>query len=266
MRLTLLGTGTSFGVPVVGCDCRVCTSEDPRDRRDRSAALLDLPEGRLLIDAPPELRLHLLREGIASIDAVWITHTHADHLHGLDDLRIVTQREARSLDAWVADIHREDVEARFSYIFDDRVQPPPGTSKPKIVLHELSAGRPVRILGQEIIPVALPHGPVTSFGFRAGTLGYLTDGKSVPDAALEVLRGIDTLVINALWWGSPHPTHFNIEEAIETARTLGARRTFLVHLTHRVLHAELEADLPEGVAAGYDGLAIDFPPDDTGSG
>jgi len=258
VRLTLLGTGTSFGVPVIGCDCRVCTSGDPRDRRDRSAALLELPQGRLLIDTPPELRLHLLREGIDRIDAVWITHPHADHLHGLDDLRIFTTKYRTTITAWLARAHRADIEARFPYIFDDAFSVPDGTTKPQVRIEEIEAGRPVDVLGARVTPVVVPHGPARSYGFRVGPLGYVTDGKSIPPAALETLRGVDTLVINALWWGNPHPTHFNIEEAIDAAREIGARQTWLVHLTHRVKHAELEEQLPEGVRPGWDGLTLDF--------
>lgn len=258
MRLTLLGTGTSFGVPVVGCDCRVCTSEDPRDTRHRSAALLELPDGQLLVDAPPELRLHLLRERVKRIDAVWITHPHADHLHGLDDLRIFTTKHRTTITAWLSDLHRTEIEQRFPYVFDDAVTVPDGTTKPQIRIEEIRNGEPVDLLGERFTPIAVPHGPTQSYGFRVGPLGYITDGKSLPPGAIDALQGIDTLVINALWWGNPHPTHFNIEEAIEAARAVGARQTWLVHLTHRVLHAELEAELPEGVSPGHDGLVLEF--------
>lgn len=258
MKLTLLGTGTSFGVPVVGCDCRVCTSDDPRDRRDRSGAILDLPEGRLLIDAPPELRLHLLRERVKRIDAVWLTHPHADHLHGLDDLRIFSTRHRSTITAWMADHHRRQVESRFPYVFDSGDHVPDGTTRPEIRIREIVAGRPVEILGERVTPISVPHGSTRSYGFRAGSLGYVTDGKSIPPEALDVLKGVDTLVINALWWGNPHPTHFNIEEAIHAARTIGARETWLVHLTHRVLHEELERDLPDGIRPAWDGLTIDL--------
>ena len=264
MRLTLLGTGTSFGVPVVGCGCRVCTSQDPRDRRDRSAALLELPQGRLLVDTPPELRLHLLREGIDRVDAVWITHPHADHLHGLDDLRIFTTKYRTTITAYLADAHRTEIEQRFPYVFDDAFTVPDGTTKPQIRIEELADGRPLDVLGAQVVPIGVPHGPARSYGFRIGPLGYITDGKSLPAEALERLRGVDTLVINALWWGNPHPTHFNIEEAIEAARAVGARQTWLVHLTHRVLHAELEAELPDGIRPGHDGLVLEFDPTGTG--
>ena len=258
MRLTFLGTGTSFGVPVVGCDCGTCTSPDPRDRRTRSAALLELQGGTLLVDTPPELRLQLIGARVERVDAVWITHPHADHLHGVDDLRIFTTRLRMRIPTYVSAEHQEEIRGRFPYIFNDFV-PPPGTTKPLIHLEAFQAGEPLEILGDEFTAVALPHGPMTTYGFRVGRLGYVTDAKELTPQALELLAGVDTLVLNALWWGNPHPTHFNVEEALEAARAVGARRTYLVHLTHRLRHSELEAALPRGVAPAYDGLTVEIP-------
>lgn len=256
MRLTFLGTGTSFGVPVVGCQCGTCTSPDPRDARTRHGALLELPRGRLLVDTPPELRLQLLGAGVDQVDAAWITHPHADHLHGLDDLRIFTTRYRRSLPAWVAREHREEIRERFPYIFQD-FEPPAGTTRPLIHLETFQEGTATEILGAEFHPIALPHGPMTTYGFRVGSLGYVTDAKSLPPPALETLQGVETLVLNALWWGDPHPTHFNVEEAVEAAERVGARRTWLVHLTHRVRHADMEARLPPTVRPAHDGLTLE---------
>ena len=255
MRFTFLGTGTSFGIPVLGCGCAVCASDDPRDKRTRSGALLDLPDGRLLVDAPPELRLQLLREGVTWIDAVWITHTHADHLHGIDDLRAFSSRG--SLTMWVPGIHQAELRTRFPYIFNPTLLVQPDTTKPEISVRAFQPLEPVRVLGADLIPLPVPHGVTTVFGFRAGPLGYVTDGKILPPPTLAALKGVRTLVLNALWWGNPHPTHFNIEEAVAAARAVGAERTFLVHMTHRVSHRELEDRLPEGVSAAYDGLTID---------
>jgi phosphoribosyl 1,2-cyclic phosphate phosphodiesterase len=259
MNLTFLGTGTSFGVPVVGCRCATCTSEDPRDRRTRHGALLEVEEGRLLVDTPPELRLQLLRAEVTSVDTLWVTHTHADHVAGLDDLRIFTARRGKPLPAHVARAHVDDLTSRFRYIFDPEVVPPRGTTKPEIDVHPFDEGRPVAALGREFIPLRVPHGPVDVFGFRVGGLGYVTDGKRLPPATLERLRGVRVLVLNALWFGNPHPTHFNVEEAVEAARAVGAERTFLVHLTHRVRHQEMLDRLPEGVEPAYDGLSVDIP-------
>lgn len=256
MKLTFLGTGTSFGVPVVGCDCAACTSLDPRDRRTRHGAVLELAQGHLLVDAPPELRLQLLAADVRTVDAVWFTHIHADHIHGIDDLRVFTVRRQTDLPAWVGEEYLAPLAEHLRYIFDDDIKPAQGSSKPRIRLHPFEAGRPVDILGRSFLPVEVPHGPVRVYGFRVGGLGYVTDGKMLPPAALEAFRGVDVLVLNALWFGRPHPSHFNVEEAVETARAVGATRTFLTHLTHRVTHAQLLAKLPEGVEPAYDGLTV----------
>ena len=258
MKLTFLGTGTSFGVPVVGCDCDVCTSEDLRDKRTRHGALLELEGGTVLVDTPPELRLQLLAAGVGNVDAVWYTHSHADHLHGIDDLRAFTARQRRDIPAYVPQEYEGLFRTRFSYIFDDDFQPPEGTTKPRIRLNPFGPAEPTMILGHRFEPVVVPHGPISVYGFRVGSLGYVTDAKELPEAALRTLKGVSVLVLNALWFGRPHPTHFNVEEAVEAAKAVGAERTYLVHLTHRVGHQELVDRLPHGVAPAYDGLSIEI--------
>lgn len=257
MRLTFLGTGTSFGVPVIGCSCHNCTSTDPRDRRTRHGALLGLDGGNLLIDTPPELRLQLLGSGIDRVDAVWYTHLHADHVHGIDDVRIFSTRGRGAVPTYVPEEMRQQLTERFPYIFDDRVKVAGGTTKPRLALNTYTEGAPLRILGIDVIPFRVPHGPDDAFGFRAGALGYVTDAKRLPRRAMEILRGVEVLVLNALWLGFPHPTHFNVEEAVEAARRVGAQRTFLTHLTHKVGFRELSAWLPDGIAPAYDGLVVE---------
>lgn len=256
MRLRFLGTGTSFGIPVIGCRCAVCTSADPRDLRTRHGALLEENGRTLLIDTPPELRLQLVKAGVSHIDAVWFTHGHADHTHGIDDLRVFSMR-GLPLEAWTDARTGDRLRAVFPYIFDPAYRPPEGTTKPEIDLNTFDGRESVRVAGFRLQPIEVPHGDMSVWGFRAGALGYITDAKEIPAPALEMLRGVRVLVLNALWFGNPHPTHFNIEEAVEAARRIGAERTFLTHLTHRVGHSALQAALPPGIEPAFDGLVVD---------
>lgn len=255
-RLVILGSGTSFGVPVVGCDCPVCTSADPRDQRTRVAAVVDVEGHRLLIDTPPELRLQLVRAEITDVDAVLYTHDHADHVHGIDDLRALSVRHGQ-LPVHGPPEALKRVGERFHYIFDDTVIPPQGTSKPRLRLVPLESGTEVTIAGVRVLPIEFDHGGMRVFGYRIGTLAYLTDVKSVTDCAFESLAGVQVLVINALF-DRPHPTHLSIQEAVDVGQRVGARRTILTHLSHRYSHADLTARLPKGAEPAYDGLSVPF--------
>ena len=257
MRLTFLGTGTSIGVPVIGCDCANCTSDDPRDRRTRHGALLGLEGGNLLVDTPPELRLQLLAAGVDQVGAVWYTHLHADHVHGIDDVRVFSTRIRGPVPAYLPEELLGQMRRRFSYIFDPACQPPKGTTRPQITLQGYAEGVPVEVMGAEVTPFRVPHGPIDAFGLRVGRLGYVTDAKRIPRAARETLAGVEVLVLNALWRGRVHPTHLNVEEAVEVAREIGAPRTFLTHLTHFVGYRELADSLPDGIAPAYDGLSVE---------
>jgi phosphoribosyl 1,2-cyclic phosphate phosphodiesterase len=256
VRLVFLGTGTSYGVPQIGCGCRTCTSADPRDRRTRTAALIESQGRRLLIDTPPELRLQLVAAGVGSIDAVLFTHAHADHVHGIDDLRAFSAaRQPAPLAVYGSADTLTELERRFDYIFDGRPAHP-GTSKPELVGHPLEPDRETEIAGMPVRALALPHGDRTVLGYRVGPMAYLTDAKAIPEAALARLAGLEVLVLNALL-PRPHPLHLSIPEAVAAAQQIGARQTFLTHLTHATPHAELAASLPAGVAPAYDGLVIE---------
>lgn len=256
MKLTFLGTGTSFGVPQLGCPCEVCHSTDPRDRRTRVGAAVETDGGAtILIDTPPEVRVQLLRAGITHVDAVLYTHGHADHVHGIDDLRAFTVLQRQHLPVYGARETLAGLARKFDYIFDDAIKALPGTYKPQARAIELEAGRPVRIADVDVTAVPVPHGPVTVFAYRIGALAYVTDAKSVPPEAVQVLRGARVLVINALF-DHPHPSHLSVGEALHVARQVGAERTYLTHLTHDNFHAALAARLPPGVEPAHDGLHI----------
>jgi len=254
--LRFLGTGTSFGVPVIGCSCDTCTSADPRDRRTRHGVLLftDHPERTILVDTPTDLRQQLLDARVRHIDAVWFTHGHADHTHGIDDLRIFTNA-GKALPAFADHDNAAFLREKFAYIFDESYHPI-GGPKVNLQLHEYGRDDRVDVCGLEFTPLPVPHGDVMVYGFRVRGLGYITDAKQVPPETERRLEGVTTLVLNALWFGRSHPTHLNIEEAIEVARRIGARHTYITHLTHRVRHADLIERLPPGITAAYDGLEI----------
>jgi phosphoribosyl 1,2-cyclic phosphate phosphodiesterase len=255
VRLRFLGTGTSFGVPQIGCDCAVCRSADPRDRRSRCAVLVEAGGAAILIDTPPELRLQLLGAGVSRLDAVLYTHEHADHIAGMDDLRAFTPKAAAPLPVYGPAETITRLRAAFAYIFDE--QPPvPGTSKPRLTAQAIEPGTMLSLAGMSVLPIAFGHGPMRVFGYRFGPLAYITDVKDVPAEALTQLAGVTHLVINALWW-RPHPTHLSIPEAVDVARRVGAERTWLTHLTHETAHAALEAALPPGVTPAYDGLIVE---------
>lgn len=256
MKVTFLGTGTSFGVPVIGCDCPACTSPDVRDRRTRHAALVESDGARVLVDTPPELRLQLTAAGVAAVDGVWITHCHADHIHGIDDLRALSARRRSLLEIHAGVECARALRSRFAYIFGD-YRPPPGTTKPELALRAFEPLETVDVGSLSFRALPVQHGPVTVYGFRVGELGYLTDVKTLGPGTREALRGVRVLVLNALWYGNPHPTHLNVEEAVELAGEIGAERTYLTHITHRVLHEELERNLPPHVRPAHDGLVVE---------
>ena len=234
----------------------MCHSPDPRDKRTRVGAIVEADTGaRLLIDTPPELRLQLLAASVDRVDAVLFTHDHADHAHGLDDIRSLSLRRSAPLEMYGPADSLQRLVHRFPYIFDDRVKALPGTSKPEGHAVPLRDREVVMIAGVEVLPVAVPHGPVSVFGYRIGGLGYVTDAKTLSADVVEALRGVSVLVINALF-RTGHPTHLSIPEALAAAQEIGAERTYLTHLTHDNFHADLEAELPRGVAPAFDGLTV----------
>ncbi|HJQ09959.1 MAG TPA: MBL fold metallo-hydrolase [Gemmatimonadaceae bacterium] len=236
----------------------MCRSTDPRDKRSRVGALVETNSGaRILIDTPPELRLQMINAAVDQIDAVLFTHDHADHVHGIDDIRALSDRNKVAIDMYGPPDVMGRLAKRFAYIFDDSIQALPGTSKPEGHARGVPAGKTFRVADVDVTPITIPHGPVSVYGYRIGRLGYITDAKSLPDEAIESLKGVEVLVLNALF-RTPHPTHLSVSEAVSAAQRVGARQTWLTHLTHRTAHADLEKELPEGIAPAFDGLTVEF--------
>ena len=234
----------------------MCKSTDPRDKRTRVGALVETDGGtRILIDTPPELRLQLIAAGVSGVDAILFTHDHADHVNGIDDIRALSDRSRAPIEMYGPPDTMERLAKRFAYIFDDAIKALPGTSKPEGRAHPVRAGESFRIGDVDVLPIAVPHGGVTVYGYRIGKLGYITDAKELPEEAVRAFRGVSVLVLNALF-RTEHPTHLSVSEAVAAAQKVGARQTWLTHLTHRTGHAELEAELPRGIAPAFDGLTV----------
>lgn len=251
--MTLLGTGTSMGVPMIGCRCDVCTSSDPKNQRTRAGVVVQSPGGNFLIDTPPELRLQLIREQVEMIEAVIYTHAHADHILGLDDLRIFGFRLKRAVDLYCEPEVEQTLRASFAYAFRPASQDDQH-SRPQLAVQTVGL-EPFELLGVEVRPFRLWHGRTAVLGFRIGDVAYATDCNRIPDESWPLLEGLDTLVIDALW-EEPHPTHFSVSEAVDVVERVKPRQAFLTHVSHRLDYTATNARLPSHVRLAHDGLRI----------
>lgn len=255
-RMVLLGTGTSVGVPCLGCDCEVCAGGHPRNQRTRTSAILGLPGGNLLIDTSPDLRTQLLRENIGLVHAVLFTHEHADHLHGLDDVRLFPFILGHPIPLYASTTVEQRIRRVFDYAFSDREQTHPG-AVPQLELRQLPE-TPFQALGSEVIPVPLVHGPrCRVHGFRFGNVAYCTDTNRIEPASMDLLRGLDVLILDALRM-RPHATHFSVPEALDVIEELAPKRSYLIHLSHELDYTSFFRELPENVSLAYDGLDIEL--------
>ena len=253
-QMILLGTGTSVGVPMIGCGCKVCRSENPRNMRTRCSAILGLPGGNLLIDTSPDVRQQLLRERVGIIHSVLYTHEHADHVYGLDDLRMMQFYLGGPVPLYC----EPRVEQRIRKSFDYAFQSPERLHKgaiPQLAFHTIGLEQ-FEVLGARVTPLRLDHGPaVPVLGFRFGNVAYCTDTRGIPPESMELLADLDVLILDCLR-RQPHATHFGLDEALAVAKELGPKRTLLTHLSHDLEHEVTSAELPNGVELAYDGLAV----------
>jgi phosphoribosyl 1,2-cyclic phosphate phosphodiesterase len=257
MRFTILGCGTSTGVPVPGCRCGVCRSTDLRNHRLRTSGIIQSEDGRaLLIDASADLRQQTLRAGIERIDGVLYTHTHADHILGTDDLRCFNYTLQRRIPCYGTRTTLDEIRRFFNYIFDPRPNYE-GGALAQLDLHEIEDTVPFEAAGFGVHPFPLEHGSSPVTGYRVGALAYATDCNKVPAQAREILRGVRYLILDGLRFEA-HRTHFTIPEAIKVAQEIGAERTILVHMTHSIDFETVSAQLPPGIELGYDGLTLTF--------
>jgi phosphoribosyl 1,2-cyclic phosphate phosphodiesterase len=252
VKLTFLGTGTSQGVPMIACPCEVCHSGDPRDHRLRSSVLVETAGCNIVIDAGPDFRTQMLRADIRTLDAILLTHEHKDHIGGIDDVRAYNYFQQAPLDIYATERVGQAVRKDYDYAFADHSYP----GAPEIALHTIGT-EPFDVKGVEVVPVSGLHLKLPVTGFRIGELAYLTDFNRIEHSEIMKIRGVEVLVVNALRH-EKHISHFNVQEAILLSRYVGAKRTYLTHMSHQIgLHATAERRLTEGVFLAYDGLIIE---------
>lgn len=253
IRVVCLGTGTSHGIPMIGCDCAVCTSDDPHDRRTRPGMAVSWADRTVLIDTPPDLRLQCVANDIRRADAILFTHHHADHIAGLDDVRRFNWLMRRPLGCYGLQDTLDRVRQMFIYAFKEDLDYP--SHKPELQLVPID-DQPFELFGLTVTPIPLMHGPLPVLGYRFGRFAYCTDCDHIPEKSLALLGDLDVLILDALRL-RPHPTHFHLEQAVEMAHRIAAGRTYFTHIAHEIQHAVVNALLPANIQLAYDGLTFD---------
>ena len=257
MKVTVLGSGTSHGVPVIGCDCAVCTSDDPRNKRYRPSILVTGDGGEsILVDTPPEMRLAFLANHVRRLDSIFYTHSHADHIFGLDDVRTFNYRSGRAMPVYAEANVRSDIERIYDYVFKPT---PKGGGKPQITLHTIAPGETITVGETNVQALRVFHGTLPILAYKFGSFAYVTDVSRIPDETWPHLLNLDVLVLDAVR-REPHETHFHLDAALDVAQRLGARQTYLTHLSHDYDHAATNKSLPDNVQLAYDGQQFEVSP------
>ena len=252
MRVVLLGTGTSQGIPVIGCDCSVCKSDDPHNKRTRTSALINYGSYNIIIDTATEFRIQMVDNSIKRLDAVLFTHAHADHIHGLDDIRQFNKIQSVKIPCFGNKATLDVIENKYDYVFKSTQQ---GGGKPDISLNEVSLE--FELFGKKIVPLPVKHGILDILGYRIGSFAYITDASHIPAKTLQQIGELDVLVVNALRY-EPHDTHLSVHDALDIIRTVKPKKAYLTHISHRLEHQETEDQLPRDVHMGYDGLTLEL--------
>lgn len=254
MRVTFLGTGTSQGVPFIGCPCAVCNSADPRDNRLRCAVWIETPEASIVIDSGPDFRYQMLRAGVKKLDAIVFTHGHKDHIAGLDDIRPYNFFTKKEVAVYATEETQQSLRREFSYIFENPTYP----GIPQIDLHTINASEPFTVAGVEFVPIRTLHLKLEVLGFRIGPFTYITDANYIAPEELQKVAGSEAMALNALRH-EEHPSHFTLSQAKEVVKKAGVKHAYFTHISHQLgLHAEVEASLPVGMSLAYDGLVLEF--------
>lgn len=262
MKVTLLGTGTSQGIPVIGCKCETCTSTDSKDKRLRVSAYIEIPGYginendtlRILIDTSSDFRQQMLANYFDDVDCVLFTHHHIDHIGGMDDLRQINQQKKKKIDIYGNKLTLDEIKVTFRYVLDEKLQK--HNSVPLLNFHYIDS-KPFKINNLEIIPIDIFHGNLPMLGYRIQNFAYITDASVLPESEYAKLANLDVLILNALRI-RPHPTHFSLEESVQTAKRINAKQTYFTHMTHDLKHSTINSQLPPNIQLGYDGLSFEI--------
>lgn len=252
MKIKFLGTGTSHGVPLIGCNCETCTSDNPKNKRYRTSIFVSKNDTDIIIDTPAEFRLRAIEYKIKRVDAVLFTHAHMDHIAGLDDIRRFNEMQNCKINAFADKKNLKEIKKRFSYVFEKTQE---GGGKPKIKFIEIKPYKMFRVKNFKIIPLPVMHGKLQVMGFRIDDFVYMTDVSKIPEKTYKYLKNVKVLILDALR-KKEHPTHFNLKQAINEAQKIGARHTFFTHIAHSLEHNKTEKLLPQGIKLAYDGLEL----------